>query len=353
MIIDNVKRIGRTFEYDDKLWLSFSSSGIEFSCTGGFTMKLVSDEVERLSDAVAHYARYGVFRNGDLVLDERLKTAEKTISVEGMGTNVYRFIKISESNESSLGIEELTAEDIRPTSAKQLKLEIIGDSITCGYGVEGSLSEVFTTATENVSKAWSYLLAEKLCADYSIVSKSGAGIISGYTGTGERDTGNLIIPYYDKMGCTMQDIEPGLNVKEIAYDFSFEPDMIIINLGTNDISYCNPVDENGRLRITAAESKERQGLFYSEYKRFLQDLRRRHPAARIVCILGIMGTSLNNEVAVAVQELQMQGDSRIFWHELADQTPDIDGYGTDYHPSVSTQAKLADNIFEFVSPLLR
>lgn len=353
MDVTNIKRIGRTFEYDGKLWLSFSASGIEFFCNGGFTVKLVQDEIRRMSDAVARYARYAVFRNGELILDERLEQEEKTVTVEGMGTNVYRFIKLSESNESSLGIQELIAEDIRPTQDKQPKLEIIGDSITCGYGVEGSLAEVFTTATENVSKAWSYLLAEKLRADYSIVSKSGAGIISGYTGDGIRNTDNLIIPYYDKMGCSVEDIENGLNPAEVPYDFSFNPDLIILNLGTNDISYCNPVDAEGKLRIPVEESKARQGLFYSEYKKFLQELRRRHTAAKIVCILGIMGTSLNNEVAIAVQELQMAGDSRIFWHALADQTPDIDGFGTDYHPSVSTQLKLAENMYEYVTQLLR
>ena len=61
---------------------------------------------------------------------------------------------------------------------------IIGDSITCGYGVEGDVEdEIFCTAKENPSKAYSLLTAQELNAEYQIVAWNGKGVISAYTVT--------------------------------------------------------------------------------------------------------------------------------------------------------------------------
>ena len=52
---------------------------------------------------------------------------------------------------------------------KPLKIEVIGDSITCGYGVDDEdENHQFTTATEDVTKAYAYKTAKALDAEYSI-----------------------------------------------------------------------------------------------------------------------------------------------------------------------------------------
>ena len=51
------------------------------------------------------------------------------------------------------------------------------------------------TSTENFMKSYAYLTAKKLDADYSAVSYSGHGIISGYT-TGDRNTESLVPDCY-------------------------------------------------------------------------------------------------------------------------------------------------------------
>lgn len=49
-------------------------------------------------------------------------------------------------------------------------MEFIGDSITCGYGVDDPDKEHhFKTATEDVTKAYAYKTALALNADYSMV----------------------------------------------------------------------------------------------------------------------------------------------------------------------------------------
>lgn len=349
---NTVKTIGRVFVYNEVLWLSYSGTGIEFVCNGGFTAGLVTDTVTDADDADVHYARYCVMKDGEVILDRRL-TGSDTISVDSDGEHSFRLIKLSESNDSSMGIKNLKAHfhEPVPTPEGKLKMEFIGNSITCGYGVEGDLSQTFTTATENVSLAWAYMTAGKLGADYSIVSKSGAGLISGYTGDGVRNEENILTPYYDHMGCSMFNLEGDVKPQDFEYDFSFEPDVIVVNVGTNDISYCRPLDEKGELRITKEEETERRSIFYVEYKSFIEWIRELNPFSKIVCTLGVLGTALNGEVETAVEELRAAGDLRIFWLPLDDQNPE-DGYGTDYHPSKLTQQKLAEKVAGFIETII-
>lgn len=351
---NNVRTIGRVFVYNDVLWLSYSGCGIEFVCNGGFCATLIADDMIHAADAEIHYARYAVLMDGVQIRGGRLAESESVIEAEAEGEHTFRIIKLSESADSSLGIREISglaaaspndAEfDFRPSESPELKIEIIGDSITCGYGVEGSLAETYTTATENVSEAWAYKTAGRLGADYSIVSRSGAGIISGYTGDGIKNTENLLPEVYDKMGCSLSTLDGKVFPADFEYDFTYEPDLIIVNLGTNDISYCMPYDEKGQLRISGEEAVERRRDFHVHYKEFISHVRERNPFSKIMCILGVMGTVLNDEVEMVVSELNAAGDSRIFSMSLAEQDAAHDGYGTDYHPSKVTQNKLTDAV---------
>ena len=354
---EKVKKLGRVFISNGIMWLSWSGTGIEWECDGSFALYLQSDGIFfNGPEGHMHDARYALYRDGELQIDGRLETREKSICLQAEGKHVYRFIKLSESADSSLGIVLLEDEDgkcdkIIPTPVKKLKIEIIGDSITCGYGVEGNLEQTYTTATENVSKSYSYMVTQRLNADYSIVSKSGAGMISGYTDTGDRNRDNIITDYYDKMGCSMFAIGNGYP-SDFEYDFTFEPDIIILNIGTNDLSYCIPAGTPGQEpRFDEAELDSRRREFCSTYKAFIGHLRKKNPFAKIVCTLGAMGEGLNDIVEMAVSMQVAEGDRRVYWLPLRDQDP-ADGYGTDYHPSPVTQEHLADTVTEFLEKMI-
>lgn len=355
---EHVKTIGRAFVYNNVLWLTYSGAGIEFECSEGFELELTADNVNTFADAENRYPRYALLKDGRRVIDGRLDENQRTLRIENAEEHVFTFIKLSESNESSLGIAGLRPfagkapqEVFKPTPAGRLKIEFVGDSITCGYGVDGSIGECFTTATEDVSGAWSWLTALRLGADYSICSKSGAGIISGYTGDGARNCENIIAPYYDLMGCSATSIEPCVRPQNFEYDYSFEPDIVILNIGTNDISFCHPVDDTGRTRLNAVEEEKRRREFYREYKAFVMHLREKNPFAKIICTLGVMGGFLNDEAQTAAEELKMAGDSRIYWLPLKEHCPE-DGFGTDYHPSRFTQERVADTVAKFIEEII-
>ncbi len=353
---NNVKVNGRAFVYNNCLWLSYSGTGVEFVCNNGFEARIVSDMID--SSDTAGAARICVLKDGAQILEEMVDNSQLSLEIRDEGVHTYSVIKLSESFNSSVGIREIIPygtikgddgdeKGLVPVEDNRMKVEFIGNSITCGYGVEGDLSQTFTTATENVMKAWPYVTAKKLNADYSIVSKSGAGIISGYTATGERNTDNIITRCYDVMGCTQYTLDGKVGPADFEYDYSFDPDVIVVLLGTNDISFCHPVDENGTPRLSEAEEKTRRKEFYTEYKRFILHIREKNPLSKIVCALGVMGDALNEEVNMAVSEICAEGDSRIFMLPLEPQDPE-DGYGTDYHPSHITQKKVADAVANYI-----
>ena len=70
---------------------------------------------------------------------------------------------------------------IEPVDNKKMSIEFIGDSMTCANRVEGKgQNEHFKTSTENFSKSYAFLASQIFDIDYSSVSYSGYGIVSGY-----------------------------------------------------------------------------------------------------------------------------------------------------------------------------
>ncbi|MDO3412756.1 GDSL-type esterase/lipase family protein [Saccharibacillus sp. CPCC 101409] len=340
---ESVKKLGRTHEYRDALWLTLSGSGAEFSFYG------TKAEIVLKSDDMAggvNPARIGILVNGERVVDERLDRPVKTYTVfesaaaEQVAVTV---IKLSEAAMSTVGIAEIRVEaerGIQPTPQKNRRIEFIGDSITCGYGVDDEYERhSFSTATEDVTQAYAYRTAEALQADYSMVSYSGYGIISGYTENDARLLTHLVPDYYEQLAKSEGKLDGKLDPLSIDWDFArFAPDLIVINLGTNDDSY-------------TSDHADRQAEFGRRYVDFLKTIRRRNAEARILCTLGMMGDRLYPVVEQAVRDYTAQtGDSGVSAMKFDEQRAE-DGYAADYHPSRRTHAKAADRLTRHIEQL--
>lgn len=274
-----VRPIGRSFYEGGVRYLSYSGSGAEFVCKGEYvTIKLIDDSQGRyLSN---HKARYAIYKNGVIIEDDILTESERicTVSLDGYGSeSVIKILKLSEAQYSSMGIGEICVygkKRIEPTAEKDLKIEFIGDSITCGYGIdEANDNGYFTTATENFTKTYAYLTAENLSADCSAVCFSGFGVYSGYTTGGIINSADVLPLHYDK-ACYLY------GGREILWDFrESDNDIVVINLGTNDASYC-------------AKSVSGRQEFTRRYTDFIRQVRFCNPDAYILCILGDMNNSL-------------------------------------------------------------
>lgn len=283
-----VRPIGRSFYEGGVRYLSYSGSGIEFACKGEYvTIKLIDDSQGRYLNN--HKARYAIYKDGIIVEDNILTESERlcTVTLDGYGReSVIKILKLSEAQYSAMGIGEISVygkERIKPTEEKELKIEFIGDSITCGYGIDEENSNgYFTTATENFTKTYAYITAENLSADYSAVCFSGYGVYSGYT-TGAINAEDVVPLYYDK-ACYLY------GGREILWDFTkSQTDIVVINLGTNDASYC-------------AKSVSGRQEFTRRYTDFIRQVRYCNPNAYILCVLGDMNNSLYFCIESAVDD---------------------------------------------------
>jgi len=249
---------------------------------------------------------------------------------------VVRVIKLSESAMSTCGISDISVEgEFFATEPKEKLIEFVGDSITCGYGVDDEdRDHHFATGTEDVTKAYAYKTAKALDADYSMVSFSGYGIVSGYTATGDKMGHQLVPEYYEKFGFSYGTYKGMYKPQEISWDFTMrQPDFVVVNLGTNDMSYV----------LGQADRREE---YIAGYTEFLKTIRKNNRDAKILCVLGIMGEALCPAVEETVERYKKEtGDTNISCMGFTDQLPE-DGYAADWHPTETTHTKAAVKLTE-------
>ncbi|MDD4125954.1 MAG: hypothetical protein PHW77_09570, partial [Eubacteriales bacterium] len=176
------KLLGRTKREDSNLLLPWSYSGTSFFFNGtGFIITFksrVSDSVDYVRVTVdGASARYGISDSREVVIIEGLEEKEHTAEImrvtEGMTPITLDGIKITGENPSITG---------KPGD-KKLKIEFIGDSITCGYGVAGpSAVGVFNTYEEDCTMTYAYAAAKSVDADISFAGASGQGIVANCMG---------------------------------------------------------------------------------------------------------------------------------------------------------------------------
>ncbi|MNV60859.1 Endoglucanase E precursor [compost metagenome] len=245
---------------------------------------------------------------------------------------------------STIGIHGITVdskEGIKPTPDNVHKIEFVGDSITCGYGVDGENEQhSFSTSTEDVTKTYAYKAVQELQADYSMVSYSGYGIISGFTHNDQKLTSQLLPDYYEKVGKSDGKFDGVLEPQSVSWDFNkFIPDLIVINLGTNDDSYTK-------------DDADKQAEYAEQYIEFLKMVRRNNANATILCTLGIMGDRLYPFLEQAVNDYTKEtGDANLAAMKFDVQLT-ADGYGADWHPSVTPHSKAAEKLIPQIKGLM-
>lgn len=344
----HVKFVGRTLFQDNILWLALSGSGVEFDFQGSHLELLLQgdDNAESEDAPIQDKARIAVLIDGIRVIDDMLTASEKNYTLVDSGIpHTYRIhvIKLSESPMSIAGIKQLAADEnatLAPAKNKSRRVEFIGDSITCGYGVDdNNLEHAFSTATEDVTKAYAYLTAQSLDADYSMVSYSGYGIISGYTESDEKLADQLVPPYYPITGFSRGTFKNEAIMGK-AWDFnSFKPDLIVLNLGTNDDSYCQ-------------DKSDRQEEFTDSYQKFIKEIRRLNPDSVLLCVYGIMNQRLYPCIEKAVAAYKNDSNDEHIYSMKFELHQESDGYVVDFHPSFRTHNKAAWKLVQKIREIM-
>jgi len=333
---------------NDSLWVCHTDSGIEFKMNGkSATVVVSSDGVYGSSyqDTPAHILIYG---DGKLLLDALTTESPMDLNVEfdKPGEHVVNLIKASECQDGSFFIDEIKTDsrDIKPTPPKSKKIEILGDSITTAVGAIVHAGEYLTTTVDG-TKSYAYKVAQKFNVDYSIFAFGGFGVY------GEPRTVNkLLIPnIYDKLGRLNWNFEHPENttipMSSIEWDHSeFEPDLVLINLGTNDVFYINTRSED----IQEAEKVN----FTKAYKEFIAHIRSVHPNAEILCTYGLMGQTLYPQIETAVNDyIKETNDKKVNVFPLSEENIEKYGPGFYGHPSIFSHVAAANEIIDKIEEL--
>lgn len=249
-------------------------------------------------------------------LDESIKRKQHTV----------RIVKITEAAMSFVAIGSIeidgALETFNRVPDRRVKFEFIGDSITCGFGVRAAPEDEYTIRDEDGEQSYGAFLTKDLDLNSRWVSVSGYGVFADYEGN---PMGVLPKVYgytnwfYDK--------------EELNDHSEFEPDVIVVNLGTNDSGH---FDEDNILNG-----------FKAAYESFLYMLRTYHKDADILCVIGTLSPATFPYIEEVVTKMKKDGFEKLHLLELPFHDPEKDGMGC-FHPSAVTHRKDAERIKEFL-----
>ncbi|MGB6152940.1 MAG: GDSL-type esterase/lipase family protein [Pricia sp.] len=248
--------------------------------------------------------------------------------------------KATEANSGNLVIRGILADSImaKPDSQENLKIEFIGNSITCGAAMDDALMPCENDDYKNYHNAYlSYgpTVARALHADYLISAVSGFGIYRGWN-TEAGETVNTVPEVYGNVYLDGHGQKP--------HDFSaFTPDIVSIGLGTNDLSEGDGLKE--RKPFDASK-------FVKRYIGFIESIYSRYPDTQIVLMNSPMVSGDKNSILVdCLDKVKTHFDTTEITKSVSSQKPIVlfsfsrtyqNGCST--HPNIEDHAKMAEEL---------
>ena len=260
----------------------------------------------------------------------------------GLDPSASHVVSVVREAEAFAGVHELIGLQLSPGGkslpprGRPRRIEVIGDSISCGYGILGEDAGChFTFATERASAAYPSLLGEALDADVTNVCWSGKGVLRNFDGS-THDTMREL--FETALPPIPLDDSGSRQTAPKSWDFSRAPapEAVIVNLGTNDLL-------GGRglpLDLPA---------FEDAYVAFLRRIRAVYPAAWIFVTTSAMMTEVPPVFARVVSRRTEEGDVRIERIALPSEAPH---WGCDTHPDGELNVRIAARIAAVVKARL-
>lgn len=253
---NNIHWVGRV---SDNYTFGWGGSGLEFN-TG-------ANEIDIKIECKIGPAYLNVITNNDVQfirIENGTYTRKVTIK-NPKKVNKVTIIKSTEGHSGQFRIVSLAMNgELKTSTPLEKKVLFIGDSITCGYGnLAASQKEHYKIETEDVYYTYGYVAARKMGWEFNSVAWSGKGMLRNYGKADDAKRYEATLPKIFERALPHN--------SKVKWDYSKNiPDMICINLGTNDKS-------GGNL------SKEK---YIAAYKEFLGRIRSYYPGKPIVNLVG-------------------------------------------------------------------
>lgn len=231
-----IKWLGRTFYYENAVNCYNTASGFEVRFYGTkLTAEIIS--AGKKTPQIAVMIDGETAENG-LIADLLKEKGEREYTLaENLpeGEHVVRVYKITEAYTTSMGVKKINTDGylINVSDRDKMKIEVYGDSITTGHN---NLRETAAEAAETADKlqngclTYAFLTAQSLNADVNVIARVGIGMYSAW-GSSFVFKDNWKKTYLSEYDYLYGGVNPD-------WDFGkYTPDLVIINVGTNDVWY--------------------------------------------------------------------------------------------------------------------
>ena len=311
--------VGRTsFDYGGSVRFDWTGVYCRVRCTGD-TLRM------RISDTGKNYYNVYIDREMSDEPSQILTVTGDSIYTLALrrGKKVHQIVMQkrteAEQGTSTFWWFETNGHFVQAEPYKRLKIDFIGDSYTCGYGIESRDSlEHFTPETENVCKSFVSLIAHKLDADYTVIAHSGMGICRNYNSKYPGWTMPKRYRYRFDMDTT-----------EVWYGNSEWEAMTVIMLGGNDFS-CGVTPE------------------YESFRDAYFDLLSQLPDSMVVvCCTKTKDTELAQYVERVVEECN-HSNAYFFAADFDAYTNKKEYLGADKHPNAKAHKLLAEQLLKYL-----
>lgn len=322
---------------NSKTVLIGSASSISFNFTGdkcAISLKSV--------DSYEHHNYVSLVLDGEYI--GRLKVEKGETKFYPITITKYlkehnlTIYKATEASNGGVLFEGTTAKLSQIKHIKKNKIEFIGNSITCGMGNDTKEIPCGTGEWYDQHNAyWAYgpILSRALNVDFLLSSVSGIGM---YRNWNDEHVDEAIMPdVYEKLYLNKNNSEP--------YDFKFQPDLVSICLGTNDLS-----DGDGvKPRLPFNEEK-----YVSNYINFIKTVYEHSPNTRIVLLNSPMVSGERNETLIKCLNKVIEAfeiDKKHKKIALFQYKP-MQPKGCGYHPDIEDHKVMAQQLESFFKKLL-
>ena len=265
-----------------------------------------------------------------------------TSAVYSVATGLYdtlHTILIEKRTEASIGKGEFLGfildEErnlVTPNSVRGRRIEFIGNSITCGYGVEGeNASSPFTPETESATLSYAALIGRALSADYAMIAYSGKGVVRNY-GDPNKTSPEPMPSLYDRTCCFDS---------TLVWDFTnWIPQVVVINLGTNDFSTQPYPDKS---------------VFQEAYTQLINRVQSQYSEVTIFCVCGPMiGEPCASYIEEVVNGCQQNNDNKeVYYIAISTSLLTYEDRGSDWHPNIQGQQKIADVMLPIIQDTMQ
>ena len=313
---NTVELYGRFLKSKDGYRFDWSGSTVE----GGFRGTAVTLDLRIISGSEIDY--FNVYIDGKLLPEKLIVTKSQTSYelAEGLedGYHTVRVEKRTEGNFGALceflGFRFPDGEAAPAPARPKRYIEVMGDSITAAYGnVSQPNAGGFKLEEEDYANSYAKFTADHFGAYATVLGWSGGGLTRDIVGRREPVFRNDLFWRTNALSLRTN------------YDFAQQPDVVVINLGTNDFQAAFEALPDG----FADE-------YTAHYVAFLEEIRKVYPKTHIVCAMGPMTMEPEPYIEAAVKARNDAGDKAVSYCELSYEGADLkegEKWGADMHPS--------------------